>query len=66
VVLEGRSAPENILLVLPERQEAETIAAEVRKKGHRVVVRPYGPESPDDRTERSYPPLPLADSPGDG
>jgi hypothetical protein len=41
VVLEGRSAPEGILLVLAERQEAETIASEVRKKGHRVVVRPY-------------------------
>jgi hypothetical protein len=48
VVLEGRPAPENILLVLAERQEAETIAAEVRRKGHRVVVRPYDAESPDD------------------
>jgi hypothetical protein len=47
VVLEGRQAPESILLVLAERQEAEAIAAEVRKKGHRVVVRPYGAESSD-------------------
>jgi hypothetical protein len=47
VVLEGRPAPEGILLVLAERQEAEAIAAEVRKKGHRVVVCPYRAESPD-------------------
>ncbi len=48
MVLEGRPAPESVLLVLAERQEAETIAAEVRKKGHRVVVRPYRPELRDD------------------
>jgi hypothetical protein len=48
VVLEGRPAPENILLVLAERQEAESIAAEVRQKGHRVVVRPYLADSSDD------------------
>ena len=41
VVLEGRSAPEGVLVVLAERQEAECIAVEVRKKGHPVVVRPY-------------------------
>jgi hypothetical protein len=35
------------LLVLAERPEAEAIAAEVRKKGHRVVVRPYRADSPD-------------------
>jgi hypothetical protein len=36
------------LLVLAEREEAETIAAEVRKKGHKVVVRPFRTETPDD------------------
>jgi hypothetical protein len=41
VVLEGRPEPEGILLVLPERPEAESIASEIRKKGHAVVVRPY-------------------------
>jgi hypothetical protein len=51
VVLEGRSEPEGILVVLSERQEAETIAFEVRKKGHQVVVRPY----PDTVTPRHNP-----------
>jgi hypothetical protein len=47
VVLEGRSAPESVLVVLAERQEAESIAVEMRKKGHPVTVRPY----PADRTD---------------
>jgi hypothetical protein len=41
VVLEGRPAPGGVLVVLAERNEAESIAVELRKKGHPVVVRPY-------------------------
>jgi hypothetical protein len=41
VVLEGRSASEGVLVVLAGRQGAERIAAEIREKGHAVVVRPY-------------------------
>jgi hypothetical protein len=41
VVLENRAGPESILVVLAERHEAESIATEVREKGHRVAVRPY-------------------------
>ena len=38
VVLEGRSAPEGVLVV---RHEAEDIADDVRKEGRPIVVRPY-------------------------
>jgi len=41
VVLAGRSVPEGVLVVLAERHEAESIAVEVRRKGHPVTVRPY-------------------------
>jgi hypothetical protein len=39
VVLEGQTGPESILVLLDERQEAESIATELLKKGYRVVVR---------------------------
>jgi hypothetical protein len=47
-VLEGRTGPDGVLVILDERTEAESIAAEVRQKGHRVVVRTYdhGPPAP--------------------
>jgi hypothetical protein len=37
---ESVSGRESILLILPDRAEAEAIAAEVRRRGHPVVVRP--------------------------
>ena len=40
-MLEGPSVPEGVLVVLAEREEAESIAVEVRRKGHPVTVRPY-------------------------
>jgi hypothetical protein len=45
VALDGRSDEEGILLLLEDREEAESIAVEVRRRGHRVVVRPY-PDPP--------------------
>ena len=44
VSLEGRYDPQGVLVIMAERTEAETLAVEVRRKGHRVIVRPY----PDD------------------
>jgi hypothetical protein len=41
IALDGRSDAAGILLLLEDRQEAESIAIEVRRRGHRVVVRPY-------------------------
>ena len=41
VALAGRADPEAILILLDERDEAEQIAIEMRRKGHRVEVRTY-------------------------
>ena len=41
VMKADRSGPEGVLLILGDRKAAETIAAEVRHKGHRVKVLPY-------------------------
>ncbi len=38
---------------MAERPEAETLAAEVRRKGYRVIVRPY----PDDKDVASAAPI---------
>ena len=48
VALEGRTGPEGVLVTLDERAEAESIASEVRQKGHQVIVRTYnhGPVAP--------------------
>jgi hypothetical protein len=42
-VLAGKADPTAILVLLDERDEAEQIAMEMRKKGHRVEVRAYPP-----------------------
>jgi hypothetical protein len=41
IVLEGRRDEAAILLLFDDRKEAEVIAAEVRRRGHPVTVRPY-------------------------
>jgi hypothetical protein len=47
VTMEGRSDPGGIVLLIEDRSEAESIAAEIRTRGTRVVVRLYpGPGRP--------------------
>jgi hypothetical protein len=46
IVLESRSDLSGILLVSDDRLEMVTIADEVRRRGHPVVVRPYPWRSP--------------------
>ncbi len=50
VAVEGRADPGAVVLLLEERDEAESIAREIRERGTRVVVRPYpllgGPARP--------------------
>jgi len=41
IALEGRTDLGGILLLLEDRAEAESIAGEMRERGHRVAVRPY-------------------------
>ena len=41
VTMDGRSDPGGIVLLIEEREEAESIAREIRTRGPRVVVRPY-------------------------
>ncbi len=41
VTLEGRSDPGGIVFLIDEREEAESIAHELRSRGTRVVVRQY-------------------------
>jgi hypothetical protein len=45
IAIDGRTDPGGIVVVLDEREEAESIASEIRRRGPRVVVRPY-PEQP--------------------
>jgi hypothetical protein len=45
VTVEGRIDPGAIVLLIEEREEAESIAREIRSRGTQVVVRPY----PSDR-----------------
>ena len=45
VAMEGRVDPASIVLLLDEREEAESIAQEIRSRGTRVVVRPYPPRN---------------------
>jgi hypothetical protein len=47
IMLEGRTDAAAILLLFDDPQEAEDIAFEVRRRGHRVVVRPYPGRGPD-------------------
>lgn len=46
IVLEGRTDPAGILLLFDDREEAESIAWELRRRGHPVVVLPYEERSP--------------------
>ena len=39
VTLTAHSGPEGILMILPDRTQAESIADEIRAKGHDVVVK---------------------------
>lgn len=39
VALRERSGPEGILMILPDRTQAESIAVEIRARGHDVVVK---------------------------
>jgi hypothetical protein len=41
VIIDGRADPGGIVLLLEERNEAESIALEMRSRGTQVVVRPY-------------------------
>jgi hypothetical protein len=46
LTLDSRPASEeSILMMLDERQEAEEIAVELRRKGHRVTVRELASKS---------------------
>ena len=55
VTLRARSGPEGILMILPDRFQAQSIAEEIRAKGHDVVVQKLS--SPrDTRRPMSSPP----------
>lgn len=41
MTLEGRVDPAGIVLLVDDKEEAESIAQEVRRNGTRVVIRPY-------------------------
>jgi hypothetical protein len=49
IVLEGRSDASGILLLCDDRNELESIAIELRRRGHRVVVHPYPSRVADDQ-----------------
>jgi hypothetical protein len=46
VTVEGRVDPGAIVLLIEEREEAESIAREIRSRGTKVVVRPYPVRGP--------------------
>jgi hypothetical protein len=41
LTLEGRVDPAAIVLLVDDKEEAESIAQEVRRNGTRIVIRPY-------------------------
>lgn len=41
LTLEGRVDPAAIVLLVDDKDEAESIAQEVRRNGTRIVIRPY-------------------------
>ena len=41
LTLEGRVDPAGIVLLVDDKDEAESIAQEVRRNGTRIVIRPY-------------------------
>ncbi|HEX6393677.1 MAG TPA: hypothetical protein VFZ97_09560 [Acidimicrobiales bacterium] len=41
LTLEGRVDPAAIVLLVDDKEEAESIAQEVRRNGTRIVLRPY-------------------------
>lgn len=41
LTLEGRVDPAGIVLLVDDKDEAESIAREVRRNGTRIVIRPY-------------------------
>jgi hypothetical protein len=56
VILEGRADRATVLMILEERDTAETIAAELRERGQPVVVRGYPlPGTAAKRTKQSVP-----------
>ncbi len=47
VALEGRTDPGGTLMLIEDRQEAENLALEIRRRGQRVTVRLYRKPGPD-------------------
>lgn len=41
IVVQGRTDPGRILLIIEDRREAETLAYEIRRKLTRIAVEPY-------------------------
>ena len=39
--LEGKTGPAGILLLVDDKNEAESLAQEIRRRGTRIVVSPY-------------------------
>ncbi len=46
VALEGRADVGGVLLLVDDEEDAESIAVEMRRKGHRVVVRAHPGRDP--------------------
>jgi hypothetical protein len=46
IALEDREDAGGVLLLADDRREADSIATEVRRRGHPVIVRPYPYQSP--------------------
>jgi hypothetical protein len=64
IMLEGRTDQAAILLLFDDREEAEDIAFEVRRRGHPVVVHPFAGRGPD--TEAGQPLAALSTPPPAG
>ncbi len=41
LTVEGRTDPAGIVLLIDEREEAESIAQDIRRNGIPIVIRPY-------------------------
>jgi hypothetical protein len=59
VAIEGRDDPGGILLIVEDRGEAESIAAELRERGVKAVAQPVR------RVDRGAPPGGSARAPGE-
>lgn len=54
IVVQGRTDPGRILLIIEDRREAETLAYEIRRKLNRIAVEPYPRrETPAGTNDRS-------------